>query len=148
MPVVTSTTGATRRDTGTVTLQATANTGTLNWYAASTGGTALDIGENFETPVINTTTTYYVESKGPLCTSTRVPVVATVVTTPVIRTVTDGSRCLAGTVTLSATASIGTINWYDDNTSTTILGTGNNFTTPSLSASRAYYVSTTNNGNL
>lgn len=146
MPQVTSTSGGTRRDTGTVTLQATANRGLLNWFATPTGGTSLGTGQTFTTPVINNTTTFYVEAQDENCPSVRIPVVATVITTPVIRTVTEGSRCLAGSVTLSATASIGTINWYESNSSNTILATGNSFTTPSLTSSRPYYVSTTHNG--
>jgi len=146
MPLVTSTTGATRRDTGTAILQATANTGTLNWYNTPTGGTALGFGESFVTPIINNTTTFYVESKGPLCTSVRIPVVATVITTPIIRSVTNGNRCMAGSVTLRATASIGTISWYSSFSSTTPLATGDTFITPNISATTYYTVSTTYNG--
>ncbi len=47
--------------TGTVTLGATSSTGsTLNWYANSTGGTALGTGTSFVTPSISSNTTYYV----------------------------------------------------------------------------------------
>ncbi|MFL5763506.1 MAG: FG-GAP-like repeat-containing protein [Bacteroidia bacterium] len=35
--------------------------GTLNWYAASTGGSAIGSGTSYTTPVISTTTTYYVD---------------------------------------------------------------------------------------
>jgi hypothetical protein len=47
--------------TGTVTLSATASSGsTINWYAATSGGSALGTGSNFVTPSISATTTYYV----------------------------------------------------------------------------------------
>ncbi len=60
-PAVTSTTPATRCGLGTVTLQATGAAGTtLNWYADATGGTPLGTGTSYTTPVINSTTTYYV----------------------------------------------------------------------------------------
>lgn len=36
-------------------------TGTLKWYANSTGGAILSTGANFTTPVLTSTTTYYVE---------------------------------------------------------------------------------------
>jgi PKD repeat protein len=52
--------------------------------------------------------------------------------------VTNGSRCGTGTVTLSSSSS-NTINWYATAGSTTILGTGASFTTPSISASTTYY---------
>ncbi len=51
---------------------------------------------------------------------------------------TDGSRCGTGTLTLNATAS-GTIHWYDLPVAGTDLGTGNTFTTPSLTATTTYY---------
>src|ERR1019366_2245309 len=57
-----------------------------------------------------------------------------------------GSRCGAGTVTLGATASAGTINWYSASTGSTSLGTGTSFTTPSITATTPYYVDATNNG--
>lgn len=63
-PVVTSVTPKTRCGSGTVSLAATTVTpgATLKWYAAATGGTVLGSGPGFVTPVINTTTTYYVGS--------------------------------------------------------------------------------------
>ena len=61
-PEITSTTPATRCGEGTVTLNATANTGSdILWYDVSTGGTALDTGATFATPSISSTTTYYAE---------------------------------------------------------------------------------------
>jgi hypothetical protein len=68
---------------------------------------------------------------------------ATRLCTPVINSIASGSRCGAGTVQLSATASAGTLNWYATSTSTTVLGTGTSFTTPSLSATTTYFVGST-----
>ncbi|WP_426486360.1 T9SS type B sorting domain-containing protein [Flavobacterium sp. 2] len=48
--------------------------------------------------------------------------------------------CGSGTTLLEAKSSAGTINWYADETSTGIIATGNNFTTPVLNASQMYYV--------
>jgi Ig-like domain CHU_C associated/Chitobiase/beta-hexosaminidase C-terminal domain len=59
--------------------------------------------------------------------------------TPIMTSAIAGSRCGPGAVSLSATASNGTVNWYATNTSTTVLGTGSSFTTPSLSASSIYF---------
>src|SRR5690606_27781867 len=61
------------------TLQATGSPGsTLNWYAASTGGTSLGTGTNFARN-INASTTYYVEAVANTCISaSRTPVTATV----------------------------------------------------------------------
>ncbi len=55
----------------------------------------------------------------------------------------DTERCGPGTVTLSATASIGgIIRWYADEEGTDLLGTGSPFTTSSVSETTTFYVST------
>lgn len=53
------------------------------------------------------------------------------------------SRCGSGTLTLVASGAIASqvYHWYDDNTNSTILFTGGSFTTPSLTATRNYFVS-------
>lgn len=79
VPTITSTTGGSRNGAGTVTLGATASTGTISWYANASGGSALGTGTSFTTPSLLLTTTYYVESVSGTCTSTRVPVVATLI---------------------------------------------------------------------
>jgi len=53
--------GATLCGSGTATLTATGTGGTLNWYNQPSGGTLQGTGSPFTTPVINATTTYYVE---------------------------------------------------------------------------------------
>lgn len=143
-PVVTATTPASRCGTGSVTLQATASIGTINWYNALTGGTLVATGSSFTTPSLSATTPYYVEVvNGSCATPSRTLVTATINTAATITNTTPGSRCDAGTVTLSATASGGTINWYDAPTLGNLVGTGGTFTTPSLSATTTYYVEAT-----
>ena len=68
-PSVTGTTPGSRCGTGTVALGATASAGTLNWYAASTGGSSLGTGTSFTTPSISSTTTYYVDATNNGCTT-------------------------------------------------------------------------------
>ena len=143
-PTVTSVTPASRCGNGTVILQATASAGALSWYANPTGGTALATGTSFTTPTISTTTTYYVETVNGTCTSTRIPVIATVNATPSITSTTPASRCGTGNVTLQATASLGTISWYATATGGTALATGGSFVTPSLAATTTYYVEANN----
>ncbi len=140
IPVVTTTTPASRCDAGTVTLGATASLGTLNWYATASGGTSLGTGTSFTTPSINTTTTYYVESASGTCSSPRIAVIATVNTTPTITATTPNSRCDAGSVVLNATSSAGNTIWYNVATGGTPLATTNSFTTPSISTTTTYYV--------
>ncbi|PZF71987.1 Ig-like domain-containing protein [Taibaiella soli] len=58
---IVSNTPATRCGTGTVTLAATGSAdATLNWYTSATGYTLAGTGASFTTPVLNSTTTYYV----------------------------------------------------------------------------------------
>lgn len=144
-PTILTTTPASRCDAGSVTLQATASAGTLNWYAITTGGSSLGTGTNFTTPSISTTTTYYVETVNGVCSSTRTAVIATVNTTPTLTSTTPVSRCGNGTVTLQATASSGTIQWFANATGGSALANGGSFTTPSLSATTSYFVQVSEN---
>ena len=144
IPTITNVTHGSVCGTGTVTLGATSSAGTINWYSASTGGSSLGTGTSFTTPTISVTTSYYVDATLGTCTTgSRTPVVATVNTMPTITGVTPGSVCGSGTVTLGATSSAGTINWYSAATGGTSLGTGTSFTTPSISVTTTYYVDAT-----
>lgn len=126
-PTITGTTPASRCGVGTVTLGAIASAGTINWYDALTGGTLVGTGTSFTTPSIGSTTTYYVEATNAGCTSApRIAVIATVNNTATITGTTPDSRCDAGTLTLGATASTGTINCSNAPTGGT-LGWNRNF---------------------
>lgn len=61
-----------------------------------------------------------------------------VVNKPTAPAVNNAGRCGTGTVTLT-TPSTDVVNWYATNTSTTVLGTGSSFTTPSISTTTTYY---------
>jgi hypothetical protein len=69
-------------------------------------------------------------------------------TSPTAPTVTDGSRSLAGTVSLSASAPSGsTVDWYANATGGNVLSGGSGtllFTTPSISTTTTYYVQARN----
>jgi hypothetical protein len=58
-PTIISTTPGTRCGYGSVALSANSSTGSANWYTAASGGAPVFTGLNFNTPSINTTTTYY-----------------------------------------------------------------------------------------
>lgn len=57
------------------------------------------------------------------------------------------SRCGEGTLVLSATATTGTIKWYDVPFYGTPLATGTSFTTPSLPVTKTYYVDAVDGAN-
>ncbi len=120
-PTITGTTPASRCDAGTVTLGATASTGTINWYAASTGGSSLGTGTSFITPSISATTPYYVDATNGGCTTaSRTSVTATVTTTPSTPTVSSNSTlCGGSTINLtSSTVSNATYSWTGPNSFT------------------------------
>lgn len=146
-PTINGTAPASRCGTGTVILGATASAGTINWYAASSGGVSIGTGNSFTTPSISTTTTYYVDATNNDCTTTtRTAVTATINVIPLITGTTPGTRIGPGTVILGASSSAGTINWYNVLTGGTSLGTGTSFTTPVISTTTTYYVDATLNG--
>jgi hypothetical protein len=109
IPAITGTTPASRCSTGTVTLGAAASAGTINWYAASTGGSSLGTGTSFTTPPISATTTYYVDATSGTCTSSpRTAVTATVNALPIITFNPLSDVCVGSSaITLSATPSGG-----------------------------------------
>ena len=72
---------------GTATLQATSNIGTINWYNAN--GDKLGSGNNFTTPQLNTTTTFYIDNG---CTP-RTPIKVTVEPLPIANTVIIPRQC-------------------------------------------------------
>lgn len=83
LPVISSTTGASNCGPGTLTLQASATSGTFSWYAALTGGTSITTGNSYTTSSISTSTTYYVDLTDNGCTtSPRTAVTATINTIP------------------------------------------------------------------
>ena len=144
IPQITSTTPASRCDSGTVTLQATTSAGTVNWYDAASGGTLLATGNTYTSSFLNTTTTYYVDAG---CLTNRTAVIATINKIPTITsTNTTVSRCGAGAVTLQATTDIGNINWYSSLTGDAILGTGTSLNVPNIIQDTTYYAEAINDG--
>jgi hypothetical protein len=106
-PTITSTSPDSRIGYGTVVLGATASAGTISWFAASTGGSALATGTSFTTPTISTTTTYYVETTNASCTSSRTAVVATVIAPQEINILGNSISIVDGDATPS------TIDWTE-----------------------------------
>ncbi|MCB0397163.1 MAG: PKD domain-containing protein [Flavobacteriales bacterium] len=62
LPEITSTTGDASCGPAALTLQA-AGKGTLEWYDAQTGGNMVGSGTSFTTPLLNNTTSYWVQSR-------------------------------------------------------------------------------------
>lgn len=96
---------ATRCGSGTVTLSATADLGTIEWYDSPTDINNIGTGTSFTTPVLSATTTYYVGTSVSSCHSERIPVVATIVSNV------NPTGLTAGSITSSAA----TFNWTVQN---------------------------------
>ncbi|NDK55879.1 gliding motility-associated C-terminal domain-containing protein [Pontibacter fetidus] len=124
------------------TLQVQNPVGKLAWYNAATGGKQLGDGPTFETPALQTTTTYYVETtiEGG-CTSVRTPVKVTVRPATPAPTVAPVILCGPGSsATLVAQGNATVYQWFDAATGGTMLFEGRSFGIASVNESRTYYV--------
>ncbi|MFN6357867.1 MAG: hypothetical protein ACK4XL_03405, partial [Bacteroidota bacterium] len=143
-PTITGTTAASRCSTGSVTLNATASAGVVNWYTTSTGGTSIFTGNSFVTPSISSTTTYFVDATNNGCTTaSRTSVVATVnaLPTATATAATATTFCQGGSVVINANTGAGlTYQWR--NASGNISGATNASLT--ANAAGAYKVVVTN----
>lgn len=123
----------------TTTLTASGSNGSYAWYSIPVGGTAIGTSPTYTTPALLTTTTYYVEAVNGLCPSPRTLVVVTSLplTTPVSQ---DAVLCGSGSVTLTASGSTGSYNWYTTSTGGTPISTTPSYTTPTLNSTTSYFV--------
>lgn len=116
----------------------------INWYTVPTGGTAIDTGLQFTTPVLQETDTFYAESDTAGCVSARLAIVVNV--TPLINPnpptlVSDLSvpACSGSRVLLQAQSNQGIIRWYNTSSGGTLLDTGSYFFTPELTTNTTFY---------
>jgi gliding motility-associated-like protein len=122
---------------GTVTLQATASNGTVNWYDNT--GNPLGTGNSYTTPTLLTTTTYYVDAG---CSTARTPITVLVNPLPIANTVTIARHCADdqngvfsfNTATLEKTLLNGqtniTVTYFDQNNNPLKDINGNLITSP------------------
>lgn len=117
-PAITATTPAARCNTGLVNLQATGTPGaTIYWYADATSTTPIMIGSGYTTPVITSTTTYYVMAAAGVCESARTPITATINSRIAITAQPQAQGVCMGsavTFTIGATGSGITYQWRKD----------------------------------
>lgn len=116
-PTITAANSSSRCGSGTLTLSATTNTGTVNWYTAATGGTAIATGTVFTTPTLTATTTYYVDATNAGCTSPiRTAVTASINALPILTlTASSPSLCAGSSTTVTATGA-STYTWLPSGT--------------------------------
>lgn len=138
--------------TGTTQLSVlpTGGTGFYNyqWSVSTTaGGTYTNIPDaiysSYSPPLNATGVLYYKVNVVSGCLNNLSTAASVTITGEEMIGATNGTTCSAGTVALSATATGGTINWFNVATAGTSLQTGGSYTTPSISATTTYYASTT-----
>ena len=120
--------------------------GTYQWYNAPVGGKLLATGVTYQTPVLNSSATYYVLATNGGCASGLSAVKVTISPPPAMPSVSGTIICNGSSTTLTATGPGGTYEWYSTATDVTPLHTGSTFTTPVLTATTKYYVQTTVSG--
>ncbi len=149
-PPAPSTTGNSFCGPSAITLLASGGSaGQYRWYTVPTGGTAITGQTNgsYTTPVLNSTTIYYVSRNNGSCESTRTSVTATINTIPVLPTATNTDRCGSGQLVLTASGGIsGQYRWYNQATGGTAFSgaVDDTYTTPSLTSSTNFYVALNN----
>ena len=105
LPVIQSTTVIPICGSGTVSMNATASSGKIYWYTTPAGIVPTGSGGSYSTPVLNSSTTYYVEAVSKACTNTgRLSVIAQIYPLPsaTVTPVGSPSVCVGNTVTLNA----------------------------------------------
>jgi gliding motility-associated-like protein len=138
--------GATICAGNSTSLTATAPGGSYQWFDAASGGNLLASNATYNSPVLNSSATYYVQTTVSGCTGSRAAVTVTVTPTPSAPTLSGTAICAGNSTSLSATAPGGTYQWYDAATGGNLLTTGSTYTTPVLNSSVTYYVQTTVSG--
>lgn len=125
----------------------------FRWYTTATGGTPVFEGATFNTPVLTTNTTYYVEAAAGVCTSpgrTAVDItVNSIPTAPAVTVVPANGQVTSGSqATLNVTNPLPgiTYNWYTVATGGSPVFTGATFQTPVLTSSITYYVEASGTG--
>lgn len=142
---------------GTATFNVVASGGSLGyqWYAGNSGVTTNPVsganGSSFTTPVLTTTSSYWVRvsnSAGAVNSNTASATVLTppnIASQPVSTTVISGNTA---TFSVTATGTSPAYQWYlgsSGNTSSPIAGaTGSSFTTPALTTTNSYWVRISN----
>ncbi len=120
--------------------------GAIQWQESTTSNsgpwTNVGSGATTYTPgAAITATTFYQALVSCNSSSATATVVTVALNNPTVTSTTPDTVCVSGPVTLGAVGSAGTtLNWYATASSTTVLGTGTSFTTPSLTATSTYYV--------
>lgn len=147
IPSITNTTTATRCGDGSVTIEATSNTGIVHWYSTATGGALLATGNSFTTPILTADTIFYAVAHSPNCPDdNRSPVAAYVTPRPILTANSPYFMCEESYKVIEVLTTSGIMFWYDSPTSTTPIFLGTNFVVPNINQDTTYYAEADYNG--
>lgn len=121
----------------------------FDWFTTAVGGTSFFTGNTYNTPVLNTNTTYYVEARNTTTgciTTSRTMVTITVNPLPALPIVaTPAAICSGNSTMVNATPVAGiAFDWFTAPTGGVAFFTGNSYATPVLTNSATYYVEARN----
>lgn len=117
-PSIVSTIPASACGSASLTLGASASEGTVSWYDAASGGTALATGTTFTTGLLASNTTYYAETSNGVCTSTRVAVQATINPIPTVNAPSTQNFCTgqsSGLISFTGSSASSSYAWANNN---------------------------------
>jgi len=109
LPVAPNVTPANGCSPTSVTINASGGSaGQYRWYTTATGGTAIpgEINSSYITPVLTTTTSYFVAIDDGSCESLRTPVVATITIPPTVPVITSSIPAVGNALTICSTTSL------------------------------------------
>jgi uncharacterized delta-60 repeat protein len=123
--------------------------GQYRWYTLPSGGSPIsgETNSSYVTPVLNSTTVYYVSIDNGTCEGARQAVTANIVGSPNPPSASNHARCGSGTVTLTASGGAnGEYRWYTVASGGSAISgeTNSTYTTPVLTTATTYYVALNN----
>ena len=123
------------------TLTASSAAGTISWFDSEDGENSIATGNEFITPELDESTSYWIEAADGECLSDRIEVVVNVNPVPVLDVTEPDPVCEGSTAQLVASVDVGVVNWYLTAEATDIEFTGEEFTTAELSETTSFWVS-------
>jgi len=146
LPADPSAADSSRCGNGTVTLRATASSGSVvDWYDTNdTSASPLVSGSSsYTSPFLTATKSYYARGRNTTtgCEGNMKEVKALIYPIPINPTAINGSRCGIGAVTINAIPPVGhTIDWYAASSGgTALISSSTSYITPSISTTTGYY---------
>lgn len=146
IPVPVLTTDSTSICSGNAALFVAADGTSVNWYQSATAVNPLLVNDSFATPVLTSTSVYYVAASVQGCLSERKALQVKVNAFPSAPLIKGDSVCMGEKLTLEANSNLANINWYDAQTGGNKVSSEKRFVTPPVNISTVYYVEAEANG--